>query len=181
MAKLKSGSSAGKYKLKACYRKIVKEGADGFGNFEAFKVWSIRNKYKPWKILCRVDDDVLYGPDNCYWDLDKRGIDLAEPIKKNRSYDNVVKNLKFVAYNSTNMSVTLGKMEEIIEELGKYRVIDTSIAKDMLKQCQIAYRSMNDICNTVEKINLDKDDDDFVRILEDGETTEENGEEDGDT
>jgi hypothetical protein len=154
-AQKKYEKRAGKYKLKAYYKKMVQKNLDGFGSYEKFAVWSYQNGYKPWKILTRLMDDDPFSPDNCTWSLDKRGGESALPISEDKSYDNIVKNLKFMAYGTMEMRLNLEKMKAIALDLRKSRKIEKDLCKDIINEIEAASTSVTDIFNSLEKLDLD--------------------------
>lgn len=143
-----------KYRLRNIYAKMERSGKCEFESFESFKAWSLNNGYKPWKVLTLLSDDEPYSPDNCNWSLDKRGSNKAISVKKDRSLDNVVKNIKLLSCTTLETRINLNQLEIVCESLLDAKVIDKKVGQDLLRSIKLAKNYVSDAYNSIDKIAI---------------------------
>lgn len=143
-----------KYKLRNLYAKIERTGKCGFSSFEEFRLWSFSNGYKPWKVLSLLDEDENYTPDNCTWSLDKRGSRSAVTVRSDQSLDNIVKNIKIIACDSLEVTLSLTKLESICNDLMDMKLVDKNTGSDLVRSIKLAKTYTSDVYNSLDKLNI---------------------------
>jgi len=121
---------------------------DEWRDFEKFKEWADSNGYKPWKTLIVFDETVGYTPDNCSFQIDKRGIsDITESIAEKDNLSLVVKKVKKLSYNIIELNVLLSDMDYILGDLLKSQKIKN---RENIADC---LTGVKDCLNRVNKFN----------------------------
>lgn len=146
-----AGNNA-KYRLRNIYAKIERTEKNNFKSFEEFRMWSLSNGYKPWKVLTLLFDDEPYGPENCTWSIDKRGSTKAVSVKEDGSIDNTVKNVKAIACTTLEMRMNLDQLESLCEDMLSSKMIDKKTGQDLVKSIKMAKNYVADAYNSVDKI-----------------------------
>lgn len=146
-----------KYKLKNVYAKIARSGKNEFESFEDFKAWSLENGYKPWKVLSLTDKDDSYNKENCDWVNDRRGSNTALPIEKDKTPDNVAKNIKVLASNANETMLMIRQMIDVTNALTENSLIDRKTGKLMLKDLDKALKIMSNCDINIDNLTISEE------------------------
>ena len=93
---------------------------DWIANPESFIAWAMKNGYRSWRKLYRVDDSKDYCPDNCYWSAQKRKTyDLTneEWEDLNERLIEVGLNIDTVAKNIKELRLSKDELDEIVNAI----------------------------------------------------------------
>lgn len=153
-------TNSSKYKLVNIWGKIQRSGKNEFESFESFKLWSVKNGYKPWKNLTLIMEDEGYNEDNCDWVVSRRGSGTAKDVKRDQTLDNVVKNIRDSVANITEMKMTVGQMSETWDAMAKLGLVNDKSGNAIRRALTNALKELDDAYWCMDLLDLgelDKD------------------------
>lgn len=143
-----------KYKLRNIYSKINRSGLNEFSSYEEFEDWSMKNGYAPWKVLSLIFKEDGYREDNCMWVVDKRGMNTARPIEEDDSLDNVMKNIKMLAYNSNELSAQAQRINNVVVDMLSNKVTDRESTEEALKIMNTVNEKLRQLNLVIDKMKI---------------------------
>ena len=161
----KNKGNSTKYKLRNVYARIMRTGNCKFESYEVFRDWSRANGYKPWKNLSTLVGDE-YSPENCSWEINRRGSGSIDDISLNKTPDNVVANIREAAMTITEAKINLGRIGDTWESMVRNKLIDKKTGDDVRRAIGKCLIELNDAYWGIDNM------DDEVIYREDKEDTD---------